>query len=178
MSLPRPWPHDSATLLCVAGTPGTCDPRAVCTCLETSKTALTPLSYLLDSQGKAQARILTLDLGERLESLGHITTQPAVHYPFHFSSYPAGTAVSAREGDESSGHLSTMYGETASHADLAVSRFEMTPLQRFEAEPASSQPYNTVSSIRLMSSGNNILPHSQPSHNMAYNGSSMVGPDS
>jgi hypothetical protein len=173
MSLPRPWPHRSATPARLAGT---CDPRTVCTCLGTSNTARTK-SYLLDRQCNTHARILTPDLGDHLESLGHVTMQPVVYYPFHSSSYPAVTTVSVTEGDELSSHLSIMYGETPSYADLAVSCFEMTPLQRFEAEPVSLQPYNTVSSFRLMSSGNNNLPQSQPSHNIAYNGSNIVEPD-
>jgi hypothetical protein len=175
MSLPRPWLHASAISFCVAGT---CNPHTVCTCLETSAIAPNPQSYLLDSQGNERVGILAPDLGKGLTSFGHITTQPDTYYPFHFSSYPAGTATSATKGDELSGDLSTMYGGTPSHAALAASYSRMTPLQRFEAELVSSQPYNTVSSIRFNSSGNSILPQSQRSHDIAYNGSNISGPAS
>jgi hypothetical protein len=80
-------------------------------------------------------------------------------------------SITAAQDDGSLGYPSTQSAGTLSYTDLCSSSFGETPLQRFEAEPLVCQPYNTVSFFRPMFPDGNIMPQSQPSLNVAYNGS-------
>jgi hypothetical protein len=108
---------------------------------------------------------------EHLKSLAYdpshnVTDQAQV------SSTPATVcSISAVEGYSSLGCPDTQLAGTSSYRDFDPSSFDKAPLQRFEAERVDDQPYNSISSFRTIVPGSNIMSQSQPSLNIAYNGS-------